>query len=104
MSRHADIEHRREQLSHCVHECANGAAETADDWLSRGRRAMHKLSSSHARKRMARRAEDFADEANYQYRRLRRHAGRHPLATAAIVAGTVGTLFLLYRVLSRNED
>lgn len=104
MSRQADIERRLDHLGNRVREYADGAADTADNLLSRGRRAVSKLSSGDARRRMARRAEDFADEANYQYRRLRRHAGRHPVATTAIVAGTVGALFLLYRTLRRDED
>ncbi|GGA50558.1 hypothetical protein [Dyella nitratireducens] len=104
MSRQADIERRLDHLGNRVREYADGAADTADNLLSRGCRAVSKLSSGDARRRMARRAEDFADEANYQYRRLRRHAGRHPVATAAIVAGTVGALFLLYRTLRRDED
>lgn len=104
MSRQADIERRLDHLGNRVREYADGAADTADSWLTRGRRAVSKLSSGDARRRVARHAEDFADEANYQYRRLRRHAGRHPVATAAIVAGTVGALFLLYRTLRRDED
>lgn len=104
MSRQADIERRLDHLGNRVREYADGAADTADGWLSRGRRAVGRLNRSDARKRIARQAEDFADEANYQYRRLRRNVGRHPVATAAIVAGTVGALFLLYRVLRRDED
>jgi hypothetical protein len=104
MSRQADIERRLDHLGNRVREYADGAADTADGWLSRGRRAVGRFSRTDARKRIARRAEDFADEANYQYRRLRRHAGRHPIATAAIVAGTVGALFLLLRTLNRDED
>jgi hypothetical protein len=104
MSRQADIERRLDYLGNRVREYADGAADTADSWLSRSRRAVSKLGSGDTRRRVARRAEDFADEANYQYRRLRRHAGRHPVATAAIVAGTVGALFLLYRVLRRDDE
>lgn len=104
MSRQADIERRLDHLGNRVREYADGAADTADGWLSRGRRAVGRFNRADARKRMARRAEDFGDEANYQYRRLRRQVGRHPVATAAIVAGTVGALFLLYRTLRRDED
>ena len=70
MSRQADIERRLDQLGNRVREYADGAADTADGWLSRGRRAVGRLNRSDARKRIARQAEDFADEANYQYRRL----------------------------------
>lgn len=104
MSRQADIERRLDHLGSRMREYANGTAETADDLLSRGRRAVSRISQGDARKRIARRAEDLADEANYQYRRLRRHATRHPVATAAIVAGTVGALFLLFRALRSDED
>ncbi|KZC43971.1 UNVERIFIED_ORG: hypothetical protein RHOFW104R5_07075, partial [Rhodanobacter sp. FW104-R5] len=54
-------------------------------------------------RRLSHAAEDLADEANYHYRRLRRQASRHPLATAAIVAGTLGA-FLLLRRAFRNDD
>jgi hypothetical protein len=104
MSRQADIERRLDHLGTRVREYADGATDTADDWLSRGRRAVGRFNRSDTRKRVARRAEDFADEASYQYRRLRRNVGRHPMATAAIVAGTVGALFLLYRALRSDED
>jgi hypothetical protein len=53
---------------------------------------------------MTRAAEDFADEANYQYRRLRRQVNRHPAATAAIVAGTVGAFLLLRRVFRSGDE
>jgi hypothetical protein len=49
-------------------------------------------------------AEDLADEASYQYRRMRRHASRHPVATVAVVAGTVGAFLLLRRLLRSDED
>ena len=104
MSRQADIERRLDHLGNRVREYADGAADTADSLLSRGRRAVSKLSSGDARRRVARKAEDLADEANYQYRRLRRHAGRHPVATAAIVVGTVGALALLFRALRSGDE
>jgi len=47
-------------------------------------------------------AEDLADEANYQYRRMRRQVSRHPVATVAIVAGTIGAFLLLSRVFRNN--
>jgi hypothetical protein len=49
-------------------------------------------------------AEDFADEANYHYRRLRRQVNRHPGATVAIVAGTIGAFILLRRAFRSDED
>ena len=54
-------------------------------------------------RQMSHAAEDFADEANYHYRRLRRQVNRHPAATVAIVAGTVGA-FLLLRRAFRSDD
>ena len=50
------------------------------------------------------RREDFADEANYHYRRLRRQVNRHPGATVAIVAGTIGAFILLRRAFRSDED
>ena len=56
-------------------------------------------------RQIGRAAEDFADEANYQYRRLRRQVNRHPAATVAIVAGTIGAFLLLRRAFGgRDED
>ena len=57
-------------------------------------------------RQIAHKAEDLADEANYQYRRARRHVARHPVATAAIVAGTIGAFLLLSRIFrdDSNED
>ena len=56
-------------------------------------------------RQIAHKAEDLADEANYQYRRARRHVSRHPVATAAIVAGTIGVFLLLSRIFrDRDED
>jgi hypothetical protein len=49
-------------------------------------------------------AEDFADEANYQYRRVRRQVSRHPAATIAIVAGTIGAFLLLRQVFRSDDD
>ena len=49
-------------------------------------------------------AEDMADEANYHYRRLRRQVNRHPAATVAIVAGTVGAFLLLRRAFQSDDE
>ncbi|QAU24754.1 hypothetical protein EO087_12775 [Dyella sp. M7H15-1] len=104
MSRQADIERRLDNLSTHVRHYTDGVSETTDGLLARGRRAVGRFNRADTGKRIARAAEDFADEANYQYRRLRRQANRHPVATAAIVAGTVGALFLLYRTLRRDSE
>ena len=55
-------------------------------------------------RQIAHKAEDLADEANYQYRRARRHVARHPVATAAIVAGTIGAFLLLSRFFRDGDE
>jgi len=111
MARNRDIESSingiGEQVRDRVRHYADEASDRADDLLERGREMRRRF--GHQRYDYARRlshaAEDFADEANYQYRRLRRHVGRHPVATVAIVAGTVGAFLLLRRAFrSRDED
>ncbi|HEX5304652.1 MAG TPA: hypothetical protein VFW82_01055 [Dyella sp.] len=96
-----------ERVGERVRQVANGAAGTAHDLAERGRRASSRFGkhSDGYRRQLTRAAEDFADEANYQYRRLRRQVNRHPAATVAIVAGTVGAFLLLRKAFSsRNED
>jgi hypothetical protein len=103
MSRQTDIERRLDDLSDRVRHYSNGVSDAADGLLTRGKRAVGKFNRRDASKRISQAAEDFADEANYQYRRLRRHVNRHPVATAAIVAGTIGA-FLLLRRAFRSDD
>lgn len=110
MGKSYDIENRvngvRERVSDRVRQYASDAADRADDLIERGRDASRRF--GHQRRTYARRlghaAEDFADEANYQYRRLRRQVSRHPVATTAIVAGTIGAFFLLRHLLSRSDE
>lgn len=109
MGRPYDIENTvngvRERVGDRIRHYADEAADRADDLMERGRDARRRFGrnrNTYAR-RIGHAAEDFADEANYQYRRLRRHVSRHPVATTAIVAGTVGAFFLL-RHLFRNHD
>lgn len=104
MSRQADIERRLDDLSSRVRQYTDGVTDTAGNWVTRGRRAVGKLNRTDTTKRIAQAAEDFADEANYQYRRLRRQVNRHPVATTAVIAGAVGALFLLYRALRRDSE
>ncbi|MBE1159273.1 hypothetical protein [Dyella acidiphila] len=104
MSRQADIERRLDDLSSRVRQYGDGISDTADNLMTRGRRAVGRLNRRDTGKRIARAAEDFADEANYQYRRLRRQVNRHPVATAAIVAGTVGAFLLLRHVFRGDDD
>jgi hypothetical protein len=109
MSRQRDIQDSingvGERVSERVRHYAGEAAERAGSLAERGRDAGRRFSSKHVgySRRVAHAAEDLADEANYQYRRLRRQVKRHPTATVAIVAGTVGAFFLL-RHLFRGDD
>ncbi len=85
---------------------ANDATDRAQGMIERGRKRIHERfgkRGTNYRRQMSHAAEDFADEANYQYRRLRRQVNRHPAATIAIVAGTIGA-FLLLRQAFRNSD
>jgi hypothetical protein len=104
MSRQTDIERRLDDLSDRVRHYSNGVSDAADGLLTRGKRAVGKFNRRDATKRVSQAAEDFADEANYQYRRLRRHVNRHPVATAAIVAGTIGAFLLLRRAFRSDDD
>ena len=102
MSKQAELERRIDDLSTRVRQYTDGVSETADSLLTRGRRAVSRFRNRDTGQVIARKAEDWADEANYQYRRLRRHVNRHPAATVAIVAGTVGA-FLLLRKAFRSD-
>ncbi len=107
--RNHDIESRLhdagERAGEQARRYADGAAERAHSLFERGRELgsrWNRHGDSYGR-RLSHAAEDLADEAHYQYRRLRRQVNRHPLATAAIVAGTLGAFLLLRRVF-RNDD
>ncbi|TAM58279.1 MAG: hypothetical protein EPN49_13315 [Rhodanobacter sp.] len=83
---------------------ANGAADRAQSLYERSRRIGARLGRGNGYgQQLANAAEDFADEANYRYRRLRRQVNRHPAATVAIIAGTIGA-FLLLRQAFRSDD
>lgn len=84
---------------------ADDAAASAQNLLERGRRTIHERFGKRGSygRQLSHAAEDFADEANYHYRRLRRQVSRNPGATAAIVLGTVGA-FLLLRHVFRSSD
>lgn len=89
-----------------VRHYADDAAIGAHNWFDRGRRAAKGFtgnSSDYSRK-LSNAAEDFADEANYHYRRLRRQVNRNPGATIAIVAGTIGAFLLLRRAFRSDSD
>ncbi|MDE2155691.1 MAG: hypothetical protein KGJ32_07360 [Xanthomonadaceae bacterium] len=84
---------------------ANGAADRAQSLYERSKRIGARLGKrgNGYGQQLANAAEDFADEANYRYRRLRRQVNRHPAATVAIIAGTIGA-FLLLRQVFRSDD
>ena len=108
--RNRDIEQRfdgaSERVRDRVRQYANGTADTASNLIERGRRMTRSFGrrGTGYGKQMAHMAEDLADEASYQYRRVRRHASRHPVAAVAIVAGTVGAFLLLRRLLRDDGD
>ncbi|MEI7035529.1 hypothetical protein [Fulvimonas yonginensis] len=89
-----------------VRHYANETADTAGELVERGRRMTRRFGNRGLGygKQLSHMAEDLADEANYQYRRIRRQASRHPVAAVAVVAGTIGAFFLLRRLLRSDED
>ena len=110
MNRTRDIEQRfdgaSERVRDRVRQYAYGTADTANSLIERGRRMTTRLGrrGSGYGKQLSHMAEDLADEASYQYRRVRRHATRHPVATVAVIAGTIGAFFLLRKLLRSEED
>lgn len=102
-----EIHDAADAASEQVRQYANGASKGAQNLLDRGRRLRERFGkrANPVSQRLTNAAEDLADEANYQYRRLRRQVNRHPAATVAVVAGTVGA-FLLLRLAfrGRHED
>ena len=108
--RNRDIERQirdvGERAGEQVREYADGAAGQARSLLDRGRRfgARFNKGGDNYGRQISRAAEDFADEANYHYRRLRRQASRHPGTTAAIVVGTIGAFLLLRRAFRSNDE
>jgi hypothetical protein len=86
MSTRRDIEQGIDELGDRVRRYADGAGDTAHGWIARGRRAAARF-----------------DGDGYR-RRLKRQVNRHPVATAAIVAGTIGAFLLLRRVFRSDEE
>ena len=86
-----------------VRHYADEAAGVGNDLLDRTRQVTSKLKSYNNQRRMRYMAEDFADEASYQYRRLRRQVRRNPGVTIGIAAAALGT-FLLIRHALRDDD
>ena len=109
--RHRDIENQIRDTAERAGERArgyvDGASSSAHSLLERGRQRINerfgKGGKSYGRQ-LSHTAEDLADEANYQYRRLRRQVNRHPAATVAIVAGTIGAFLLLRRAFRSNDE
>lgn len=105
-----DIERRlRDTAEHAGERAryyADGASSNAQDLLERGRRRIHERFGGRGSygRQLSRAAEDLADEANYHYRRLRRQVNRHPAATVAIVAGTIGAFLLLRHAFRSGDD
>ena len=108
--RNRDIERQihdaGERAGERVRQVADGAASSAQSLYERGRQLGERFGKRGNRysQRLSNVAEDFADEANYHYRRLRRQVNRHPAATVAIVAGTIGAFLLLRRAFRSSDD
>jgi len=87
-----------------VRQYADEAAGAGSDLLDRSRRITGKLARNAGNNQRIRyMAEDLADEATYQYRKLRRRVQRHPAVTIGIAAAAIGT-FLLIRHALRDDD
>ncbi|SEW20289.1 hypothetical protein [Luteibacter sp. 329MFSha] len=86
-----------------VRHYADEATGVGSDLLDRSRRVTNKLASRSNGKRVRYLAEDFADEATYQYRKLRKQVRRNPGVTIGIAAAAIGT-FLLIRHALRDDD
>ncbi|HEY4293806.1 hypothetical protein [Luteibacter sp.] len=86
-----------------VRHYADEAASTGTDMLDRSRRITGKFARTANDQRIRYLAEDLADEATYQYRKMRRRVQRHPAVTIGIAAAAIGT-FLLIRHALRDDD
>lgn len=82
---------------------ADEAHGAGSDLLDRTRRITNKFASKSTSRRARYMAEDLADEASYQYRRLRKQVRRNPGVTIGIAAAAIGT-FLLIRHALRSDD
>ncbi|MGA7437136.1 MAG: hypothetical protein WBW32_03285 [Luteibacter sp.] len=86
-----------------VRHYGDEAVDTGRDLLDRTRRITNKIGSRRNNQKLRYMAEDFADEATYQYRRLRKQVRRNPAVTIGIAAAAIGT-FLLIRHALRDDD
>jgi hypothetical protein len=89
-----------------VRHYADSAAGNAKNLVDRGRHFSERfgMRGNHYGRQLSNAAEDFADEANYHYRRMRRQVSRHPVAAIAMVAGTIGAFLLLSRLFRSSEE
>lgn len=97
-----DIERSLRGAGERAGQYADEAVSNARGWVSRSRR-FGRRGQDYGRQ-LVHSAEDVADEAHYQYRRLKRQVKRHPLASVAVVAGTVGAFLLLRQLFHGDED
>ncbi|WP_448096145.1 hypothetical protein [Luteibacter yeojuensis] len=88
-----------------VRHYADEATGVGNDLLERSRRVTNKFAkrNSISGQRIRYLAEDVADEATYQYRKLRKQVRRNPGLTIGIAAAAIGT-FLLIRHVLRDDD
>ncbi|TCV92033.1 hypothetical protein EC912_10824 [Luteibacter rhizovicinus] len=100
------VESAVDGVSGRVRHYADEATGTASNLYERTRRISNKLAKkTNGNGQRARYlAEDFADEATYQYRRLRKQVRRHPATTIGIVAAALGTFLLIRHALRSNDD
>jgi len=107
MSRNREFARQMESavngVSGRVRHYADEAASAGTDMLDRSRRITGKLVRNANDQRIRYLAEDLADEATYQYRKMRRRVQRHPAVTIGIAAAALGT-FLLIRHALRDDD
>ncbi|MGF6710636.1 hypothetical protein QFZ41_001600 [Luteibacter sp. W1I16] len=88
-----------------VRHYADEASGVGSDLLDRSRRVTNKFAKRNgmSSQRIRYLAEDVADEATYQYRKLRKQVRRNPGLTIGIAAAAIGT-FLLIRHVLRDDD
>jgi len=109
MSRHREFAQQVETavngVSGRVRHYADEATGAGNDLLERTRRVTNKFAkrNSGSSQKVRYLAEDLADEATYQYRKLRKQVRRNPGVAIGIVAAAVGT-FLLIRHALRDDD
>ena len=104
MSKTDELERGYDGLRDRVRDHVSDATDAVDGMVTRGRRAVARFDRPDRRCRLKRLAGDVADEANYQYRRVRRHVRRRPVAAVAVVAGTIGAFMLLRHLFRSDED